>query len=368
MCLLPLLVTQYYILYNSPITAPNLLMKHITLFQITLISTFGILSIQAEDDSIANKKYLQHDKVVGNGKCLECHESEIAAWKTTKHFKSKDLHKNKDAMDIARKMGLTSAAKISTSKLCSQCHFTNQKIGSSPAKAISGVSCESCHGGAKDWIEVHNTGDRRESKDTAAAKAKRVASATSHGMLYPNEIHKVADNCYSCHIVTNEKLVNVGGHAVGSKSFDLSAWASGEVRHNFFKDTKKNAPTPQNRKRMFYLVGLTLDLEYSLRGVARATEKGEYGNSMGRRASYKRKQVSAAIKALGDAAPEELKKINELASAKGLIKYFNTKPLETAAEAISVQTKAMAEKHDGSKFSALDALIPTESKGKAFHP
>jgi len=343
-------------------------MKRTSLFQIILLSTFGILPIQAQDDSIANKKYLQHDKVVGNGKCLECHESEIQAWKTTKHFKSKDLKKNKASWEIARKMGITSADKISSSNLCAQCHFTNQKIGSSPAKAISGVSCESCHGGAKDWIEVHNTGDRREGKDTPTAMAKRVAKASSHGMLYPNMIHKVAANCYSCHIVTNEKLVNVGGHAVGSKSFDLSAWASGEVRHNFFKDSKKNAPTPQNRKRMFYLVGLALDLEYSLRGVARATEKGDYGNSMGRRASYKRKQVVAAIKKLGDAAPEELKKIKELASAKGLVKYFNTKPLETAAEAISVQTKALAEKHDGSKFSALDALIPTESKGKAFHP
>jgi len=343
-------------------------MKHTTLFQIILLSTLGVFSIQAQEDSVTHKKYLQHDKVVGNGKCLECHESEIKAWKTTKHFKNEDLHKNKDAWEIAKKMGIKSPARIRTSKLCTQCHFTVQKIGSSPAKAISGVSCESCHGGAKDWIEVHNTGDRRESKDTPAAMAKRVAKAKSHGMLFPDMIHKVADNCYSCHIVTDEKLVNVGGHSVGSKSFDLAVWASGEVRHNFFKNSNKNAPTPQKRKRIFYLVGLTLDLEYSLRGVARATEKADYGNSMGRRAGYKRKKVVEAIEKLGDAAPEELKKIKELASAKGLIKYFNTKALEAAAAAMSVQTKALAEKYDGSTFSALDDLIPAESKGKAFQP
>ena len=198
-------------------------------------------------DSTVKKKFLQHSQVVGNKKCIECHESEIKAWQKTKHYHNKDLHTNEKAATIARKMGITSAAKIRTSGLCTQCHFTVQKIGTAPAKAIDGVSCESCHGGAKEWLDLHNIADRREPGDTPAKRSERVAKSIAAGMLYPDQIHQVAENCYSCHIVTDEKLVNVGGHPPGSTDFELASWAAGEVRHNFFlsKGTK-NAETPTN--------------------------------------------------------------------------------------------------------------------------
>ena len=226
---------------------------------------FSVLSLggNVNADEIAKKKFLNHAMVVGADKCIECHESEVDAWKSTTHYANKDLHTNKDALEIAKKMGVPGgAAGIQRSALCVQCHFTVQKLGAAPAKVIGGVSCESCHGGAKKWLDVHNKGDRREADDTAAKKEKRVADSKAAGMLYPDAVHAVAENCYSCHIITNEKLVNVGGHPAGSTDFELASWLSGEVRHNFFASKgKTNADTPLNRKRVLHIVGTALEMD-----------------------------------------------------------------------------------------------------------
>jgi len=326
------------------------------------------ISLNCYGQDIATKKFLQHSKVIGAEKCIECHESEIKAWHATKHYANKDLHKNDKAAEIAGKMGITSPSKIRLSGLCTQCHFTVQKLGSAPAKAIDGVSCESCHGGAKDWLDVHNTGDRRDDKDPAALKA-RVAASQAKGLLYPSEVHKVAKNCYSCHIITDEKLVNQGGHSPGSDTFELVSWLKGEVRHNFFESKgKTNAPTPQNRQRQLYVVGKVLEMEYSMRGLARATEKADYYKSMGRRCVSTRKKIGEIIETLGDATPGELKKINETITAQGLLSFENTGPLTAAADELDKQIASFVKNNDGSKLEALDSLIPAKGEGKSYEP
>ncbi|NOY00097.1 MAG: hypothetical protein GXP30_10245 [Verrucomicrobia bacterium] len=316
---------------------------------------------------IASKKFLQHSKVLGSEKCIECHESEIKALHETKHYANKDLHKDKRAAEIARNMGISSPAKIQLSGLCTQCHFTVQKRGSAPAKAIGGVSCESCHEGAKDWLDLHNTGDRRD--DGEKGLKKRVEASVAAGLLYPFEVHKVATNCYSCHIVTDEKLVNIGGHSPGSTEFELVSWLKGEVRHNFFESKgSTNAATPKNRQRQLYVVGKALEMEFSMRGLARATEKADYYKAMGRRCVSTRKKITEIIETLGDAAPAELKKIQEVISTKGLLSFENAGPLTTVADEINKQIAMFVKENDGSKLGALDALIPAEGKGTAYTP
>lgn len=332
------------------------------------LAILGLSSAAAEDEIVV-KKFLQHSKVVGANECIECHESEIKAWQGSQHYANKDLHKSEKALEIARNMGITSAAAIQKSGLCTQCHFTVQKIGSGPAKVIDGVSCESCHGGALDWIDVHNTGDRRDADDTPEKRAKRVAEATAAGMIPPTDFQAIAANCYSCHIITNEELVNKGGHPARSPEFELVAWMSGEVRHNFF-DSKgeTNAETPKERKRMLYIAGIALQLEYSLRGLARAKEKEEYGKSMGRNCQSSRTQFNAIVEALGDDAPAELKTIHETVNVDGLLKFFNVDPLTAAADTVAEQLDAFAKNHDGSALGAIDSMLPTEGKGKVYQP
>jgi len=77
-------------------------------------------------------------------------------------------------------------------------------------------------------------------------------------------------------------LVNTGGHA-GGRPRELVSWSQGEVRHRFLSGTK-NKKNSQERKRMLYLVGRVVDLEYRLRGRAKATKKATYGVAMAKRA------------------------------------------------------------------------------------
>ena len=107
-------------------------------------------------------------KVKGYEDCKQCHKFSVQAWEKTKHYKSLEslnLDKGGNASAIMKAMGLTGSPVSQTS--CAQCHFidkasesvnqfTNKKFG-----PVSGVSCESCHGPASDWLELHNKRFRR---------------------------------------------------------------------------------------------------------------------------------------------------------------------------------------------------------------
>ena len=159
----------------------------------------------------------------------------------------------------------------------------------------------------------------------------------------------------------NEKLVNEGGHAAGSK-FELVAWTQGEVRHNVWY-SKENNEASANRKRMMYVVGKALDLEFALRGVAKATKNKTYAKSMARRA----KSAKAAITAIAAAikAPE----IDAIVAAAGeaKLKLNNEAPLTAAADKISSAAQQLAANYDGSQFGGIDAMLPgaDKYKGKA---
>jgi hypothetical protein len=230
-----------------------------------------------------------------------------------------------------------------------------------------GTSCESCHGAAVDWIDVHNNygpGGKKET-ETAEHRTKRLADAKAAGMIHPSDLYAVASNCYSCHIVTDEKLVNVGGHSTGSAEFDLVAYSQGEVRHNFFRtDGKSNPEEPVEQRRRLFVIGTLLDLEYTLRAVARSTEKATYGVTMARRAAGLKKKL-ADIQA---AAP-----IEEIAAAIAVVdgvglKLNNAAELNGAADKVAVQAKKFSARPAGADLKSLDAMIagPDKFKGKPF--
>ena len=332
-----------------------------------LIALGGTEATRGED--ISREKALQHPHVLGAGECTECHRSEVKAWQETEHYRSRDLHQDPKAKEIAGKLGISPVSKVRSSALCTQCHFTVQKLPSHPAKAISGVSCESCHGGALKWIDLHNTGDRRKPGDTLAEQQKRRTESVAAGMCVPEAVDQLAAKCFQCHIVTDETLVNVGGHPTGSEFFELVSWLKGEVRHNFFESKgKTNAPISPERRRLLFLVGKVVEMEYSLRGLARAEEKADYGKAMGRRCVATRDAIGEIVAALGDETPEPLKEIHAAINEPGLLRFFNVGPLTRAADLVEEKAAVLVEQHDGSTFAALDSLIPDEGKGKPFQP
>ena len=298
-------------------------------------------------------------KVVGSQKCGECHKFEVEAWKLTPHFTTfNEMHRSADAQKISAAMGVK---RVKSESLCVTCHYTSQKKGGAE-DVISGVSCESCHSPAQDWLNLHN--DKKLSRDQK--KAKSLAA----GMLRPDDIYTVASNCFECHLVPNEKLINVGGHSAGTPGFDLVAWSQGTVRHNFLLEDgtegKVNKADSQGRLRMLFVVGKILDVEFSLRGVASATEKASYAVTMARRVADARKSL-ADIQKL--APTEEVGAIVEVANGVSL-KLNNGTELNAAAKKVGEFGRKFATTQTGDKLAAVDPLIPKPDKyrGNPFKP
>ena len=301
-------------------------------------------------------------KTVGANACAECHKEEAEAWKGTHHFTTfRDMPRNAEANEIAKKMGLR---RVKSEGLCMNCHFTVQKKDGKD-EAVSGISCESCHSAGQDWVKVHSGfSGKTEKTETKAEEEERWKLADSKGMIRPSSLYQLAKNCYSCHVVPQEDLVNKGGHKAGS-AFELFSWSQGEVRHNTWSSKGKgNVAADAARKRMLYLVGLGVELETGIRSVSKATARQPYAFEMAKRVDRARKQLAAAAKA----APgvPEIAKMVEFAYSAGL-KLNNEKFLTAAADGVSKLLASITEKYDGSTLAGLDSLIPgpDKFKGKA---
>jgi hypothetical protein len=171
----------------------------------------------------------------------------------------------------------------------------------------------------------------------------------------------LAKNCYACHVVPQEDLVNKGGHRAGS-AFDLVSWSQGEVLHNtWYSKGRENVPAKAARKRMLYLVGLGVDLETALRAVAKATVRKSYAFEMAKRADRARKQLAAAAKAVPNVP--EIAKMVELGHSAGLT-LNNERSLTTAADGVSKLLASITETYDGSTMAGLDSMIPGPDKYK----
>jgi hypothetical protein len=296
------------------------------------------------------------DLIVGPNACAECHKKEAAIWQKTHHFTTfRDLPNNKDADAIASKMGVK---RLKSESLCLNCHFTVQ----APDKVVAGISCESCHSASKNWIKVHSEfSGKKEGQETKAEIAARWEKSEAAGMIRPNNYYALAKNCLTCHVVPNEQLVNVGGHAAGS-SFELVAWSQGEVRHNvWYNKGASNPEASQAIKRMLFVVGRIVELEAALIGTGKATTKDNYALKMATRADTARKAV-AALANLLPSAPE-LKAIADIGQGVAL-KLNNEAELVAAAAKVSELGQKFSKSYDGSAFAAVDQYIPGPDKYK----
>lgn len=298
-------------------------------------------------------------KTVGPNACAECHKQEAEAWKGTHHFKTyREMPRNSKANEIADKMGVR---RIRQESLCLNCHFTVQQKNNRE-EPVAGISCESCHGAGQDWIKVHSGFSGKTTLfESKVEEKERWKLADSKGMIRPRSFYLLAKNCYACHVVPQEDLVNKGGHKAGS-AFELMSWSQGEVLHNtWYSKGRENVPANAARKRMLYLIGLGVELETALRAIGKATVRKAYAFEMAKRADGARKQLAAAAKAAPNVP--EIARIVELSHTAGL-KLNNERSLTAAADSISNQITIMTEKYDGSTMSGLDSLIPGPEKFK----
>ena len=326
-----------------------------------ILSIFA-LSLMAGGGSIsAQELKLDPVKVTGPDSCAECHERTLKVWKKSKHATSfKIFPRSKNAKKIAKAMGVR---RLKSKSVCLECHFTSAKV-KKKVKPIAGITCESCHGAGRDYIKVHSDyGGKGVNMDNepAAHKTKRYEDSEAAGMIRPLYIYDVANNCFGCHTVPNEKLVNVGGHPAGSK-FDLVAWSQGEVRHNVWY-SKANEEASANRKRQLYVVGKVLDLEHALRGLGKASAAGKYADAMKARAQG---ALQSLEKIAGGVKSAELASIITAAKSSGM-KLGDAGGLNGAADKIKAAGRKFASSQDGSGLASVDSMIPGSDKymGKA---
>ena len=300
-------------------------------------------------------------KIVGADQCAKCHQPEVQQWMRTPHFATFDaLHRTPRAKEIAGRLGERS---IKRSSVCTQCHYTAQQQ-EGRLRVVAGVSCESCHGGAVDWLAIHadygGAGIAKES-ESAEHRANRVDESVARGMNNPHNIYLIARQCYDCHTVPNERLVNAGGHLAGSNDFELVAWSQGMVRHNFLRTggTTNGELTPAEL-RVTFVVGVLTDLEYSLRAVAEATEKATFGVASAQRAARMKRQLREIQRLVDEPLLERaLDAVSTLELRLG-----NSEAIVAAADAVGHAACEFAEQGDGSRLDALDPLLPQPSQYK----
>lgn len=301
-------------------------------------------------------------KVLGNDACVKCHASEIQVWKSTPHARTFDeLHRRAEAKQIASKLGLSS---IKHEGRCVACHYTQSATPAHGSEVIAGVSCESCHGAGKDWLDVHadygGEGITRFSESPQHRK-QRIAKSVALGMRNPANVYSVAQSCLRCHTTADEQLVNVGGHSAGSLDFEFVSWSQGTIRHNFVRsDGATNLTSDPNRLRVMFVAGMIAELESSLRATAIATQKATYGVTVAKRGA----RAGARLKSV--AAKIESPILDQIVGVfdSVTLKLNNHDELVRAADQIAVLGYRFAEVHDGRDFASLDGFIPTSDRYK----
>lgn len=341
----------------------------IMLFVIATL-TFSSSSLAYEwltEDAEKKRAKMSVGPLKGDKNCNECHSVEVDAWKETRHFKTfKEAHKTDKAKEILAAMGTKNMRK---SAECRQCHYTSElkeKKGDETLRAKFGVTCESCHGPAKEWMDIHmkkggdingddiNWGEGK--LESAEERATRLDKAAAKGMIHSDMIYGIAKNCFGCHTVPNENVVNKGGHLPGSDDFELVARLQGEVIHNFSSahgtDIQgKSMPTPTNKKRRLYVTGKMVDLETTLNNLANTEDKaGKYHLAMVDRAN----RVKSEIVNLATDA-----NISLISEAMGKLPATFAANTDTSSmpAMLSETTTAFLKAHDGSKLAALDPLF-----------
>lgn len=199
---------------------------------------------------------------VGPKTCQECHKAEYDVWEKTKHSASfRDLHRNPKVAEILAAAG--GDKNIRRNSLCTQCHYTlEQTDAASPASAKSGVSCESCHGAASDYVKIHNDyggPNATRATETASHREERIRKSVAAGMRRPESPYDLAANCLNCHSLARSSVdgptlarMLAAGHPI-NPGFELVKYSQGSVRHRFYHPniTVNAGMTPPELARFF---------------------------------------------------------------------------------------------------------------------
>lgn len=300
--------------------------------------------------------------------CIKCHDGEVRAWEKTTHWDAYDALDGSDhAEEILENLELDDYA-VESSR-CQACHVTMYaEVEGDEPEGRWGISCESCHGPASEWVDVHaNYGKdgagkkitvEERAKESAEHRSSRLEAAIAAGMIRPENVYALASNCLECHTVPDPELVDVGGHTAGSEGFELVAWSQGQVRHNFLHGAKNEDATPA-RLQLLYVVGKVVDLEFSLRALSKATGEGDFAESMTARVAAVRGSLAAIEGAVGETHAEAIGAIRKIGEGLGV---GDSDDLAAAADSVRASGMTLAANlGDGADLDGINALLPDPS-------
>lgn len=275
------------------------------------------------------------EDVMGYKQCAKCHKPQIQKWQDTAHHATfREFHGQDKAKQIAETMGVDRVR--DTGSMCADCHYT-VGVERGRERVISGISCESCHGPAKDWMKNHQPvgdGVKRE-YEAPHDREERHAKVRAAGMIIPSDIYGFANNCMGCHLTPNEKLVNTADHPAGS-SFDFMARLE-DIRHG---------PEPEpDEKNLRVVIGYAVELEHSLRGLAQSSEAGRFRDRMQERIYIALANLNALAELTGAQVLKDL-----LSQIPKAYNPADSSSLTKAADQIQTTAQKWSDDKIGAKF------------------
>jgi len=217
-------------------------------------------------------------KYTGPGSCASpsCHgavqvrttnsvqQNEYSTWVVKdKHAHAFEVLTNPVATRMARILGpdKLGSAKAETAPKCLACHALSvpESDRARTFDSTDGVSCESCHGPASNWLGPHTTKGWTHERSIAA------------GMRDLRDPVRRAENCLTCHLGTADKAVDHEMIASGHPDlyFELASFTAAMPRH-----WKEKEEDPFADVRML-AAGQAVQLREQLQRVARNSQ----GNS-----------------------------------------------------------------------------------------
>lgn len=150
-------------------------------------------------------------------------QNEYVTWQTRdKHAGAYNLLLNEQSQRIARNLGLEAAH---TAEVCLSCHADNvpEERRGPDFQLADGVGCESCHGGAGNWIQLHTISDNQNSHErNLEAGLYPTPDPVARGAL-----------CLSCHLGDETKFAThrIMGAGHPRLSFELDTFTAIQPAH-----------------------------------------------------------------------------------------------------------------------------------------
>lgn len=197
-----------------------------------------------------------HGRMEADGKIVR--QDELMRWQEPStpggaHSRAFAVLSNARSRQIARNLGIGDA---SAAPMCLGCHADPAPVGKRGARfqLSDGVGCESCHGGASEWISSHYA--------VGATHAANVAK----GMVPLEDPRVRASACIDCHFGSSKSgqfvthRIMAAGHP--RISFELDLFSSLQQHHDEDSDYAKRKGRTSNVK--LWAVGQAMALQRSL--------------------------------------------------------------------------------------------------------